>query len=699
MFESIWLIMILIGVLMSILAWCIDELTERLFEIRDDIGKLPNLSSNKRREGLEKWLYERDWTSAFFLWWAWATFFGFASILTVKYLAPQAAGSGIEQVRSIMTGYPIPGYLEINTLVAKVIGLVAVQASGLTVGKEGPFVHIACSLANLLLSLPMFAELKKSRALTKQVISAACATGVSSTFGAPVGGVLFAIEVTSNVYHTSDYWKAFFTAVCGEVVFRELSYFGTARASQISLFPTTFPAQPYLLVELPGYIVLSTVCGLYGGLYVKLILGVRTWRTRVLNNATVFVQNRKQQRQQQASRAHGEVAPSVDGVDEEHGIPDVRERDTNCFNRNWHKLSRFCNDMYLQIAYRLLQPMMYAFCIITITAVLNWFTGQFMKRTLYSAISDFLVSGEMAQDDILNVSADHRLHSTDWGNPSLLFNLIMYFVVKSFLCAIALSLPVPTGTLIPMLAIGLAMGRIGGEIAQMLFGPTFIPGGYALVGASAFIAGSTGAISTAVIIFEITAQLSYMVPVLVAVIVGRAAGKLVSPDYYEALQIMKKLPNIPPLAHQSSYNILAVEIMNPDNIPMLNRFSSLLGIENTLNAPTFRHHDEVHDDDLFAVVDDDCHYLASVARHQLRGVLTSSTTPVTGGENAEKFDLLGIVDTNSIAPSVPITTPAIDCMNMFELTLCSAMFVTDKCRVVGWLDLSTIRHKCESGEL
>jgi hypothetical protein len=322
-----------------------------------------------------------------------------------------------------------------------------------------------------------------------------------------------------------------------------------------------------------------------------------------------------------------------------------------------------------------------------------------MKRTLYSAISDFLVSGEMAQDDILNVSADHRLHSTDWGNPSLLFNLIMYFVVKSFLCAIALSLPVPTGTLIPMLAIGLAMGRIGGEIAQMLFGPTFIPGGYALVGASAFIAGSTGAISTAVIIFEITAQLSYMVPVLVAVIVGRAAGKLVSPDYYEALQIMKKLPNIPPLAHQSSYNILAVEIMNPDNIPMLNRFSSLLGIENTLNAPTFRHHDEVHDDDLFAVVDDDCHYLASVARHQLRGVLTSSTTPVTGGENAEKFDLLGIVDTNSIAPSVPITTPAIDCMNMFELTLCSAMFVTDKCRVVGWLDLSTIRHKCESGEL
>ena len=698
MFESIWLILILIGTLMSILAWCIDELTERLFDIRDDMGKLPNPTATTKREGIEKWLFELDWTSAFFMWWAWAVVNGFIAVLIVRFLAPQAAGSGIEQVRSIMTGYPIPGYLEINTLVAKVIGLVTVQASGLTVGKEGPFVHIACSLANLLLSLPMFAELKKSRALTKQVISAACATGMASTFGAPVGGVLFAVEVTSNVYHTADYWKAFFTAVCGEVVFRELSYFGTARASQISLFPTTFPAQPYLLIELPSYIALSAILGLYGGFYVKIILGVRQWRTRLLAQATTFVLQGKEQQRPSNGRGNGQVAPSIDG-DEEGGIPDVRDREVGCLTHTMNKVSKFCNEWYLRIAYRLLQPMMYAFCVISITAITNWFSGQFMKRTLYQAIADLLVSGEMAQDDILNISADHRLHSTDWGTPSLLFNLIMYFVVKSFLCAIALSLPVPTGTLIPMLAIGLAAGRAWGEVTQMLFGPTFIPGGYALVGASAFIAGATGAISTAVIIFEITSQLSYMVPVLVAVIIGRQAGKLISPDFYEALQIQKKLPNIPPLAHQSSYNILAVEFMNPENIPMLNRFSTLLEIENTLNAPTFRHHDEVHDDDLFAIVDDETHYLASVSRHQLRGVLTSSPSTMPGEEKNEKLDLLTIVDTNSIAPSVPITTSAIDCLSMFEMTLCSAMFVTDKCRIVGWLDLQTIRHKCESGEL
>jgi len=690
MFESIWLIMILIGVLMSILAWCIDELTEYLFELRNNIGKLPTLNSNRRREGLEKWLYEQDWTAAFFLWWAWSVFFGFVSILTVRYLAPQAGGSGIEQVRSIMTGYSIPGYLDLNTLVAKVIGLVTVQASGLTLGKEGPFVHIACSLANILLNLSLFSELKKSRALTKQVISAACATGIASTFGAPVGGVLFAVEVTSNVYHTADYWKAFFTAVCGEVVFRELSYFGTARASQISLFPTTFPAQPYLLAELPAYIILATICGLYGGIYVKIILGIRSWRTQLLAKATQHV---KQQRR------GNQVLPTAAEGDEEQAIAEgLREREDGCGKQGWGKVGVICYEVYMRMAYVLLQQNMYAFCVISGTAIINWFTGQFMKRTLYAGIADFLVSGEMAQDDVLNVSADHRLHSTDWGSPSLLFNLIMYFVIKSCLCAIALSLPVPTGTLIPMLAIGLSMGRIGGEIVQMLFGPTFIPGGYALVGASAFIAGATGAISTAVIIFEITAQLSYMVPVLVAVIIGRQAGRLISPDFYEALQIMKKLPNIPPLTHQSSYNILAMEIMNPNNIPIVQRFSSMQDIESALSAPTFRHDGEVHDDDLFAVVDDDGNYLASVARHQLQTVLSTAGAS-TGLENADVFDMLTIVDTNAIAPSVPITATAIDCLQMFELTLCNAMFVTDKCRVVGWLDLNTIRHKCESGEL
>ena len=90
---------------------------------------------------------------------------------------------------------------------------------------------------------------------------------------------------------------------------------------------------------------------------------------------------------------------------------------------------------------------------------------------------------------------------------------------------------------------------------QELDGVAYAPGGYAVVGASAFLAGATGAVSTAMVIFEITYQLNYMVPVLLAVVLGRATGKVISPDLYEALQIFKNLPNIPPLAQQSSYGV------------------------------------------------------------------------------------------------------------------------------------------------
>jgi len=48
-----------------------------------------------------------------------------------------------------------------------------------------------------------------------------------------------------------------------------------------------------------------------------------------------------------------------------------------------------------------------------------------------------------------------------------------------------------------------------------------VRGGYAVVGGAAAVAGATGTVSAAVITFEVTSQLSYMLPVLLAVRRGR----------------------------------------------------------------------------------------------------------------------------------------------------------------------------------
>ena len=55
------------------------------------------------------------------------------------------------------------------------------------------------------------------------MLAAACAIGVACNFAAPIGGVLFSIEVTSTYFAVRNYWRGFFGAVCGAFIFRLLA--------------------------------------------------------------------------------------------------------------------------------------------------------------------------------------------------------------------------------------------------------------------------------------------------------------------------------------------------------------------------------------------------------------------------------------------------------------------------------------------
>jgi chloride channel 3/4/5 len=87
----------------------------------------------------------------------------------VLVFAPTAAGSGIAEVKVILGGFGIRNFLSGQTLLIKVrppsrfcsrhfcfiffrlqsVGLVLATGSGLPLGKEGPFVHVSCCIANL----------------------------------------------------------------------------------------------------------------------------------------------------------------------------------------------------------------------------------------------------------------------------------------------------------------------------------------------------------------------------------------------------------------------------------------------------------------------------------------------------------------------------------------------------------------------
>ena len=83
---------------------------------------------------------------------------------------------------------------------AKFLGLILAESAGLSIGKEGPFVHMTACIANLMLRTSLFRRLKQDGAKRLELLGAACAAGVASSFGATFGGVLFSIEVTSSYY-------------------------------------------------------------------------------------------------------------------------------------------------------------------------------------------------------------------------------------------------------------------------------------------------------------------------------------------------------------------------------------------------------------------------------------------------------------------------------------------------------------------
>ncbi|KAG6900256.1 hypothetical protein C0993_000709 [Termitomyces sp. T159_Od127] len=117
-----------------------------------------------------------------------------------------AAGSGIPEIKTILSGFVIHGYLGGRVLFTKSVGLALSVASGLSLGKEGPFVHIASCIGNIVSRF--FGKYENNEAKRREVLSAACAAGVAVAFGAPIGGTLFSLEEVSYFFPPKD-WHAY----------------------------------------------------------------------------------------------------------------------------------------------------------------------------------------------------------------------------------------------------------------------------------------------------------------------------------------------------------------------------------------------------------------------------------------------------------------------------------------------------------
>lgn len=122
-------------------------------------------------------------------------------------------------------------------------------------------------------------------------MSAGIAVGVAITFGAPIGGMLFAIEVTATQFTVNNLWKSFFASTLAVLCFKFYGYDSvavfTADASYFFMGKTAIGVNQ----ELPFFVILGLFCGIIGSLYIWFQKTVNNTKKRLAAKYTFFKSN------------------------------------------------------------------------------------------------------------------------------------------------------------------------------------------------------------------------------------------------------------------------------------------------------------------------------------------------------------------------------------------------------------------------
>ncbi|KAK4055337.1 hypothetical protein OIV83_000620 [Microbotryomycetes sp. JL201] len=411
-----------------------------------------------------------------------------------------AAGSGIPEIKTILSGFVIRGYLGAYTLVTKAVGLTLSVASGLSLGKEGPFVHIASAVSNILSRF--FPKYDRNEAKRREIISAGCAAGVAVSFGAPVGGTLFSLEEVSYYFPPRTMIRSFCGALIAAMSLKLLNPF---RSGKIVLFEVTYD-RDWHTFELLGFLLLGIFGGLYGAVFCK----ANAWWTRRVRNGT-FLKAHPIMEVALVTLLTGGVSYWSQWL-RKGGTELVSELFSECHRGS--TLGGLCVNVPEQVPKLLVGlglALLIKFFLTVITFGIKLPAGIFIPTLAVGAFA-----GRMAG---LVVEVLHARH--------------------------------------PDLAI-FESCRKATEQGPLPFGQSCVlPGVWAMIGAASTLAGVTRTtVSLAVIMFELTGSLTYSVPVMLGVLSAKTVADAIEPrSIYDLVLEIAELPYLDSkieYIHQSS---------------------------------------------------------------------------------------------------------------------------------------------------
>lgn len=186
---------------------------------------------------------------------------------------PGAEGSGIPQVIAILHA---PSdlrarLLSLRILVGKILVSFMAILGGLTIGREGPTIHVGSALMfNLRSFYPKRFRAVRGEVLERRLALAGAAAGLSAAFNAPLAGVVFAIEELTRSFEQRTSGVLITAIIFAGVVSLGLqgnyTYFGTINIG---------PHFPDLLAF--AVVSIGIVAGIAGGIFCWLLLNTKRW--------------------------------------------------------------------------------------------------------------------------------------------------------------------------------------------------------------------------------------------------------------------------------------------------------------------------------------------------------------------------------------------------------------------------------------
>ncbi|CAD5211018.1 unnamed protein product [Bursaphelenchus okinawaensis] len=488
---------------------------------------------------------------------SWGVLMAGTAACLVRTFAPYACGSGIPEIKCILSGFVIRGYLGKWTFIIKSVGLILSSASGLNLGKEGPMVHLGCCIGNILSYL--FPKYGHNEAKKREILSASAAAGVSVAFGAPIGGVMFSLEEASYYFPLKTMWRSFFCALVAGVILRMVNPFGS---DQTSLFHVDYNMK-WSFFELVPFAVL----GIFGGMIGSFFIWANV-KWCLFRKSNKFLG-------QNPIREVLIVAAITGAI--QYMNPYTRKSSSALIKQLFDR----CGP----------EDYMEDLC-------------DYRNKTFTAdKIDDNYHTGQMG-----------------FGVQTAFWQLIMALFMKLFLTIVTFGTKIPSGLFVPSLAMGSIAGRLLGIQVESFVSTLqssgssswncqigkdcVMPGLYAMVGAAAVLGGVTRmTVSLVVIMFELTGSLEFIVPTMAGVMFAKWVGDAICKEgIYDAHIEMNGYPFLDNKG-EYPYSTTAFEVMRAgtDQAPLkviTNGKMTVGDLESQLRESSFSGFPVVEKDDM-----------------------------------------------------------------------------------------------------